>query len=168
MRNLERAITLIKSFEGIVDGNPKTVNLDPYLCPANYWTIGWGHVVLDYNGNQIKGPENKQKAIAIYPIGITMAEAIVLLNDDVRRFSSGVEKLVKVPLNDNQFGTLVSFSFNVGMGSFLKSTLLKVLNNQEYDQVPVQLIRWNKIGDAVSDGLTRRRKAEILLWKTTI
>ncbi|MBV5346650.1 lysozyme [bacterium] len=168
MRNLDKAVTLIKSYEGIVDGNPKTVNLDPYLCPAKYWTIGWGHVVLDHNGAQIKGAENKQHAIDIYPNGITMVEALVLLSDDVRRFSSGVEKLVKVPINDNQFGALVSFSFNVGMGSFGSSTLLKVLNTKAYNQVPTQLARWNKIGGDVCDGLTRRRNAEILLWETAI
>lgn len=83
-RNLSQAVELIKSFEGIPDGDPATVNLDPYLCPAGYWTIGWGHVVLDPHGKQIKGRENKGLARCVYPGGITKAEAEVLLTDEVQ------------------------------------------------------------------------------------
>ena len=39
--NLKKAVDIIKRFEGILDGDPSTVNLEPYLCPAGYWTIGW-------------------------------------------------------------------------------------------------------------------------------
>jgi len=46
-RNLQPAVDLIKAFEGLRDGDPTSIRLDPYLCPAGYWTIGWGHVVLD-------------------------------------------------------------------------------------------------------------------------
>ena len=113
-RSLGQAVELIKSFEGIPDGDPTTVNLDPYLCPAGYWTIGWGHVALDPRGKQIKGAENKALARSVYPGGITKAEAEVLLTDDVRRFSAGVEQLLKVTVSDVKFCALVSFAFNVG------------------------------------------------------
>jgi len=167
--DLTKAINIIKAYEGILDGNPKTVNLDPYLCPSNYWTIGWGHVVLDPNGNQIKGLENKKLAYAMYPKGITMLEAEVLLNDDIRRFSVGVTRSVKVPLNVNQFCALVSFSFNIGMGAFNKSTLLSLLNANLFEQVPIQLVRWNKgAGGKVLNGLVNRRKAEVTLWNSGI
>ena len=63
--DLTNAVILIKSYEGIMDGDPSTINLDPYLCPAGYWTIGWGHVVLDQQGNQIKGIENKKLACIV-------------------------------------------------------------------------------------------------------
>ena len=163
--DLTSAIILIKSYEGILDGDPSTVNLDPYLCPAGYWTIGWGHVVLDTKGNQIKGIENKKLAYAIYPNGITMAEAEVLLRDDVRKFTYGVTELVKVPLANNQLCALISFAFNVGLGSFKNSTLLKLLNAGNYAAVPDQLRRWNKSNGKVLSGLVKRREAEILVWK---
>lgn len=164
--NLQPALDVIKAFEGIMDGNPKTVNLDPYLCPADYWTIGWGHVVLDSLGKQIKGAANKKLAYSMYPNGITMLEAEVLLADDIRRFSSGIHTYVKVPLTNNQFCALVSFSFNVGMGSFKGSTLLRLLNANQLDQVPSQLIRWNKGAGKVLPGLVARRAAEVKLWNS--
>jgi len=74
-RDLRQAVDLIKRFEGLGDGDPTTTNLDPYLCPADYWTIGWGHVVTDAQGKMLKGAANKKPARAVYPNGITMAEA---------------------------------------------------------------------------------------------
>ena len=168
-RNLQPAIDLIKAFEGLKDGDPTTVRLDPYLCPAGYWTVGWGHVVLDPKGEQLRGPKNKQRAREVYPHGICLNEAAILLSDDVRRFAAGVYRAVKVPLTDNQFCALVSFSFNVGFGAFSESTLLKLINKGELEKVPAQFLRWNKITvDGVkkeSAGLSRRRKAEVSLWE---
>ena len=164
-RNLQPAIDLLKAFEGLKDGDPTTVRLDPYLCPAGYWTIGWGHAVLDPRGNQIKGPENKQRAREVYPHGLSLDEAAVLLADDVRRFAAGVYQAVKVPLTDNQFGALVSFSFNVGYGAFSRSTLLKVINQGEKEKAPPQFMRWTKAAGKESPGLIRRRRAEVNLWE---
>lgn len=164
-RNLQPAIDIIKAFEGLKDGDPTSIRLDPYLCPAGYWTIGWGHVVLDPKGNQIKGPENKQRAREVYPHGISLDEAAVLLRDDVRRFSAGVFRAVKVELNDNQFCAMVSLAFNIGFGAFARSTLLKLVNRGEMSKVPEQFLRWNKIAGKESIGLTRRRKAEVNLWE---
>ncbi len=162
--DLTNAVNLIKAFEGILDGDPSTVNLDPYLCPAGYWTIGWGHVVLDAYGRQIKGKENKALAYAIYPKGITMDEAVVLLNDDLRRFTMGVQSLVTVPISNNQLCALISLVFNIGLGAFKKSTLLRYLNNGDYKSVPAQFKRWNKSKGKVLNGLTRRRAAEVAVW----
>src|SRR4051794_31205741 len=53
-RDLSGAVKLIRSFEGIEDGDPTTANLDPYLCPAGYWTIGWGHVVIGQDGQMLR------------------------------------------------------------------------------------------------------------------
>jgi lysozyme len=165
-RDLSRAVELIKSFEGILDGDPATVNLDPYLCPAGYWTIGWGHVVLDPRGKQIKGAENKQAARSIYPRGITKAEAEVLLTDDIRRFAAGVEKLLKVAVSDAKFCALVSFAYNVGVGALERSTLLKLVNQGALEQAPAQFLRWTKAGGRELAGLKRRREAEVRLWQS--
>ena len=81
-----------------------------------------------------------------------------------------VARNVSVPLNDNQFAALVCFTFNVGRGNFLASTLFRNLNAGWYSQVPAQLARWNKVEidgvEKVSNGLTRRRAAEAALWNT--
>jgi lysozyme len=167
-RDLTQAVELIKSFEGILDGDPSTVNLDPYLCPAGYWTIGWGHVVLDPRGNQIKGAANRQQASSIYPEGLTMAEAEVLLVDDIRRFAAGVEKLVKVAISDAKFCALVSFAFNVGVGALQRSTLLRVINEGALEKAPTQFMRWTKAGGKELAGLKRRREAEVKLWQSVI
>lgn len=163
-RSLGHAVELIKSFEGIPDGDPTTVNLDPYLCPAGYWTIGWGHVALDPRGKQIKGAENKALARSVYPGGITKAEAEVLLTDDVRRFSAGVEQLLKVAVSDARFCALVSFAFNVGVGALERSTLLRLVNEGAFAQVAPQFLRWTKAGGKELAGLKRRRNREIELW----
>lgn len=163
-KNMQPAIDIIKSFEGIADGDPTTVNLDPYLCPAGYWTIGWGHVVRDSRGAMIRGAENKRAARAIYPNGITRQDADRLLQSDVFNFALCVDELVKVHVSDNQFCALVSFAFNVGIGAFERSTLLLLLNKRDFDAIPAQFMRWTKIEGKESRGLMNRRKAEVELW----
>lgn len=165
-RNLTQAVELIKSFEGIPDGDPTTISLDPYLCPAGYWTIGWGHVVLDARGKQIKGAKNQALARSVYPNGITMAEADTLLVDDIRPISAGVERSLKVMISDAKFCTLVSFAFNVGLGALKRSTLLRLVNEGAFDLVPGQFLRWTRGGGKVLAGLQRRREAEAKLWKS--
>lgn len=137
-------LELVKHFEG--------KHLKGYLCPANVPTIGYGHTGL-VDGRPIK-------------IGmiITEEKADELLRQDMNKFEKAVESLVKVPLTQNQFDALVSFSFNVGSGALRKSTLLRLLNNGQYDEVPNQLMRWNKGGGRVLAGLTRRRRSEGHLW----
>lgn len=97
---------------------------------------------------------------------ITAAEAEARLVKDLAHAEDTVERLVKVPLNDNQFGALVSFVFNIGSGAFSTSTLLRKLNAGDYSSVPAQLARWNKNDGSVMAGLTRRRAAEAKLWNT--
>ncbi len=139
-------LELVKHFEG--------KHLKGYLCPANVPTIGYGHTGL-VDGKPIK-------------IGmiITEEKADELLRQDMNTFEKAVKSLVKVPLSQNQFDTLVSFVFNVGIGALRSSTLLKLLNKGLYNEVPAQLMRWNKGGGRVLAGLTRRRKSEGYLWST--
>lgn len=82
----------------------------------------------------------------------------------MQRFEDAVNESVTVTLSQNQFDTLVSFSFNVGRGAFQNSTLLKKLNHGMYDEVPIQLKRWVFAGGQRVRGLEVRRENEIKLW----
>lgn len=132
-------IALIKEFEGL--------HLIPYLCPARIWTIGYGHTRTVRQGMRI-----------------TPEQAEMLLAEDLSLFERGVSRMVTVPLSDNQFSALVCFSFNVGLGNFEFSTLLRLLNRGWYEQVPAQLMRWDHANGEVMGGLARRRAAEGRLW----
>lgn len=163
-------IEMLKAFEGVMDGDPSTVNLDPYLCPAGYWTIGWGHVVLDGHGRMIKGKGNEALAKAVYPSGITMDEAEKLLAQDLAIHEAAVEKLVNVPINDNQFSALVSFSFNLGANRLRDSELLDCVNAEDFEEAARQFKQWCKATNPktkkkeVLPGLVRRREAERMLF----
>jgi lysozyme len=133
-------LSLVKSFEGL--------KLEAYLCPANIVTIGYGST-----GSHVK-----------MGMKITVARAEELLLEDLERFERGVEKLVKVPLSENEYSSLVSFSFNVGLGALEKSTLLRLLNSGDRAGASDQFLRWNKAGGKVLNGLTRRREAEKSLF----
>ena len=138
----EDGVTLVKEYEGL--------HLTPYLCPANIWTIGYGHTRTVRAGMRV-----------------TQEQAAQLLEDDLRIAERAVERLVDVTLTDNQFAALVSFVFNVGTANFERSTLLKLLNRGWYEQVPAQLMRWNRASGEVLGGLARRRAAEARLWNKT-
>jgi lysozyme len=135
----DEGLALIKQWEGL--------KLTAYLCPAKVWTIGYGSTL---------GVTESMK--------ITKAKAEKLLLKDLERFEAAIERLVSVPLNDNQFAALVSWAFNVGEGAVAKSTLIRKLNAGDYDAVPQELARWNKAGGKVLTGLSNRRAAEAGLW----
>jgi lysozyme len=135
----DEAISLIKRWEGL--------RLSSYECSAGVWTIGYGHTTTARKGQRI-----------------TEAEANRLLRDDLGKFTAAIDRLVTVPLTSAQFGALVSWCFNVGEAAASSSTLIKKLNRHDYDAVPIELMRWNKVKGRVVDGLTNRRAAEVGLW----
>lgn len=132
-------LSLIKKFEGC--------ELKAYRCAANVLTIGYGTIK-----NVTEGME------------ITQEEAETLLQEEMHEYEGYINDMVKVPLEQHQFDAMVSWVFNLGSGNLSSSTLLKKLNNSEYDEVPAQIRRWNKAGGKVLDGLIRRREAEALMF----
>jgi lysozyme len=134
----QEGLNLIKNWE--------TCELVAYVCPAGVLTIGWGHTGHDVRRG----------------MKITQAEADGLLIRDVAIASRAVERLVKVPISDNQFSALVSFVFNVGETQFKTSTLLRLLN--EGKDCTGQFARWNKSKGKVLNGLTKRREEEKVLF----
>ena len=169
-----QAVELIKGFEGIPDGDPSSVNIDAYLCPAGIWTIGWGHAIVD-GGAQLKGLANKARARALYPGGITREQAQVLLQADLLPRCASVLSLVKQPLDDGMLGALVAFVFNVGAANLSASTLLKRLNAGDRTAAADQFLAWDqaRVNGVLQPlaGLTRRRRAERAMflgqdWRT--
>jgi lysozyme len=158
-------LELIKSFEGIPDGDPTTVKIDPYLDPIGIWTIGWGHAI-SVGGQFLRGKQNRKAARDLYPGGITLEQAEQLLRGDLLDTCRDVAPLVKVPVTENQFAALVSFAFNLGCGNLAKSTLLKKLNANDHAGAAAEFGKWNKAGGKVLAGLTRRREAEAELFQS--
>lgn len=159
----QQAIDLIKAFEGIPDGDPSTVNIDAYLCPANVWTIGWGHAIVD-GGVQLKGAAGKTRARALFPGGITRDQAEALLRGDLVPRAAQLSRLLKVPVGDAAFGALISLLFNIGAANLAASTLLRKLNAGDAAGAADQFLAWDKarvngVLQALA-GLTRRRRAE--------
>lgn len=94
----------------------------------------------------------------------TLEQAKEYFAHDLNRFESSVNKLVEVPLSQNQFDALVSLTYNIGQTAFSNSTLLKKLNAKDYQGAADQFLRWNKGGGKVMKGLVRRREAERALF----
>ena len=149
-----QALDLLKVLEGKVVENGLHV---PYDDQAGLRTIGYGHLIK--NGESFP------------PEGISEDDAESLLRTDLAHTEQGVEGAVTADLNDNQFGALVIFAFNIGLGGFRDSTALRRVNGGEGD-VPEAMRMWNKITDpntgrkVVSNGLVNRRNAEVALYET--
>ena len=87
-----------------------------------------------------------------------------MLVEELKEYENYINTLVTVELNQNQFDAMVSWVYNLGSSNLQASTLLKVLNAGDYEGVPAQIMRWNKAGGKVLEGLTRRRQAEADLF----
>ena len=132
MKTSKTGLDLIKTFEGC--------RLKAFKCPADVWTIGYGHT----------GSDVKQGMV------ITQAEADRLLQQDLERFEKNVMKFAnKYHWTQNEFDALVSFAFNVGSIDQLVSN-----GNRTKAQIADAIAKYNKAGGKVLAGLVRRRKAE--------
>ena len=136
----QEGLSLIKKFEGC--------ELEAYKCAAGVWTIGYGST---------KGVKEGDTH--------TQEEADKLLLHEMSEYEGYINDMVEVPLEQNQFDALCSWVYNLGPTNLKESTMLKVLNEEKYAEVPQQIKRWNKAGGKVLDGLIRRREAEALLFE---
>ena len=144
----QRGAGLIARFEGCV--------LHMYNDPTRNATIGVGHLIHPGPINGSEPPEFRH--------GITRKRALELLMEDTGQAARSVRRLINVPLNQQQFDALVSFTFNCGEGSLAASTLRKRLNRREYAAVPSELNKWVQSGGKRLQGLVRRRQAEGALF----
>lgn len=135
MRTSQRGLSLIKSFEGL--------RLQAYQDAVGVWTIGYGTTRGVSAG-----------------MAISKEQAERMLLNDVQRFEPEVQRLVTVPLSQNQWDALISFTYNLGSGNLESSTLRRLLNARDYSGAAEQFPRWNKAGGKVIQGLVRRRAVE--------
>jgi lysozyme len=125
-----------------------------YLCPAKIATIGYGNTYY---------PDGTR--VTLLDKEITEQQAFEMFKEIADRFAKKVSRLVTSPINQNQFNALVSFSYNVGLANFMKSTLLKKVNVNHNDaSITNEFMKWNKAGGKELRGLTLRRKDEALIY----
>lgn len=135
----KRGLQFIRSKEGL--------RLIAYKDSAGVWTIGYGHTETVFPKMQI-----------------TEGQAESLLRNDLMRFEKAIRDLVDVPLSQNEYDALCSFTFNIGVSAFMESTLLRKLNNLDYFGAADQLLRWSYAGGKQLQGLLNRRRDERLYF----
>lgn len=139
MKTGSKGLSLIKQAEGL--------RLRAYKCPADVWTIGYGHTRTAREGMMI-----------------TPEEAESLLRDDLRDAERCINN-TGLSFTQNQFDALVSFVYNLGCNAFTKSTLLaKIREGASDDQIKTEFRRWVYSVGKVLKGLVDRREKEIDLY----
>lgn len=132
-------LELLKRFEGFRE--------KAYLDVVGIPTIGYGFTKGVKLGDTITKQEAEKR------LALELADYERCVNDNVNTV-----------LNPNEFSALVCFVYNIGCGAFIRSTLLKLLNQGKKEQAAKQLLRWNKGGGKTIPGLTNRRNAELKLF----
>lgn len=135
---------LIKSFEGF---SPVA-----YQDQGGRWTIGYGQT-----GEGITEG-----------MTCTMEQACDWLQSSVNTVSAALTRMIKVPVNQNQFDSLVSLAYNIGIGNFSSSSALATLNDGDYDAVPAHVQMWDEVDGIADVGLIRRRAAEVALYQKPV
>jgi GH24 family phage-related lysozyme (muramidase)/uncharacterized protein YcbK (DUF882 family) len=137
-------LELVKHFEGL--------RTTAYRDAVGIWTIGYGHTSM-------AGPPRVVEGMTI-----TEAEAEAILAQDLDVFERGVVNALAIPTNADQFSAMVSFAFNLGVGAFRSSTLLKRHNAGSFGEAADEFLRWVFADGERLAGLERRRKAERALY----
>jgi|SRR5579859_670075 len=140
-------LTLTQNVKQLIERDEGDV-LTAYPDPAtggDPWTIGYGHTGPDVTPN----------------LTITQAQAEILLAGDLHKFEEGVKGYVgDAPTTDNQFSAMVSLSYNVGLGNFERSSVLRFHKAGQYQQAADAFLLWDKAAGQVMSGLVRRRRQE--------
>lgn len=155
----DEGINITKESEGFI--------AELYDDPAGYCTIGYGHLIklASCNGDEpgelphcdVSEPGELKKTISLL-------RGEQILRCDMTPAEVAVTRLARPDLTDGEFSALVDFTFNVGARNFERSTLLRVVNNGDYQQVPIEFRKWVKAGGKVYRGLQNRREKEIKLF----
>jgi lysozyme len=150
------AIDMLKHHEGVKN--------KPYRCPAKLWTIGVGHVMYP---EQAKLPMDKRDNVVLRPEDdrtYTQEEVDGILRHDLDRFERGVERFCPSNLSQGEFDALVSFSFNLGLGTLQRSTLRQKLLRGDKEGAAEEFLKYCLAGGKILKGLQNRRKDERALF----
>ena len=160
----KEGIDLIKKWESLHDGDLKMIGLQPKMCPAGYWTEGYGNVILDKNGKMLKGIANKELAYSLITVK-TETEASEQLRKNIDQDYGLFVDSLELNINQYQFDALCSFAYNCGKNALKTSTLLKrVRKEMSEPDIRAAFLMWNKAGGKVLKGLVNRRNAECDLF----
>lgn len=164
MKTGDLGISLIKFYESLHDGDLKKIGLQPKMCPAGIWTVGYGHALRDIDGTWLKGVAGYQRILEIYPDleTITIEEAEELLEEDLEFFENKVNSL-NLNLTQYQFDSIISFCLNCGFGNFTSSTLLKRIRGDK-GSISEAFLMWIKSNGKTLKGLQLRRESEYILY----
>lgn len=132
----QAGVDLVKAFEGIEDGDPRTVRLDPYMDPVGIWTIGYGEALLDEGGGFLRGVKQKPLAMAKYPNGMSLEEAEGLMRKRLNDIAARIHN-AGIFGAQQQVDAFTSLAYNIGIGGnvggrrsgLLGSTLIKMHRN---------------------------------------
>lgn len=152
----QRCIEDIKHHEG--------VRQKPYRDSVYLWTVGVGHLMYD---SQAKLPVDQRMAVQLLPQdnrNFSMEEVNAILRSDLARFERGVSTFCPVPLTQGNFDGLVSFAFNVGLGTLQRSTLRQKVLRGDIQGAADEFLKYNKAGGKVLKGLVTRRNDERALF----
>jgi len=152
----QRCIEDIKHHEG--------VRQKPYRDSVYLWTVGVGHLMYD---SQAKLPVDQRMAIQLLPQDnrtFSMEEVNAILRSDLARFERGVSTFCPVPLTQGNFDGLVSFAFNVGLGTLQRSTLRQKVLRGDIQGAADEFLKYNKAGGKILKGLVTRRNDERALF----
>ena len=151
-----RCIEDIKHHEG--------VRQKPYRDSVYLWTVGVGHLMYD---SQAKLPVDQRMAVQLLPQDnrtFSMEEVNAILRSDLARFERGVSTFCPVPLTQGNFDGLVSFAFNVGLGTLQRSTLRQKVLRGDIQGAADEFLKYNKAGGKILKGLVTRRNDERALF----
>lgn len=142
-------LALVKHFEGFhrVTVLRPVVMSTPYICPAGYWTIGYGHVCRQ-DHPAISEPQGE-----------------AYLDQDLNIARAAVARLITWPLQPAQFDAMTSWTFNLGSGRLKGSTLRAVINRGDLGAAPAEIRKWVYGGGRKLQGLVDRREAEAALFE---
>jgi len=147
----EAGENLIKHFESCMRQTGPD-QYKAYACPAGVPTLGWGTTRW----------QGKPVTLDMVWTGEQCDEAFL---HDMIKYENEVKKLVQTGLQQWEYDALVSFTYNCGASALAKSTLLRKINNGDFQGAALEFHRWNKANGKVLPGLVRRRASEALLFQ---
>ena len=145
MKTSNKGKAIIKQYESF--------RAKPYLCPARVPTIGYGATYY-----------TDGRKVTLRDAPISEADADKLLDKMLGKYEDAVNRYVQVPITQNQFDALVSFCYNLGQEALRTSTLLKKLNNKDYNGAADAFLNWVYAGGKKLQGLVNRRTDERKLF----